>query len=206
MNNTLSVKHLADYIEKKNNTSFLAKMFKKALLNKFKGLKIGHLIIEDENETYTFGDSNSKKIAEIKILSQEFYVFVGSGGAMGAAEAYSAGYWQSDNLVNVIQIVFNNKSVLKSLDSGLAKLAIPINNIIHKRRQNTLLGSKKNILAHYDLSNEFYQLWLDQTMTYSCGIFNDNNSIKRLGDAFLSAKEASNNYYYSYYSTPIVVS
>ena len=176
MNNTLSVKHLADYIEKKNNTSFLAKMFKKALLNKFKGLKIGHLIIEDENETYTFGDSNSKKIAEIKILSQEFYVFVGSGGAMGAAEAYSAGYWQSDNLVNVIQIVFNNKSVLKSLDSGLAKLAIPINNIIHKRRQNTLLGSKKNILAHYDLSNEFYQLWLDQTMTYSCGIFNDNNS------------------------------
>ena len=176
MNNTLSVKHLADYIEKKNNTSFLAKMFKRALLNKFKGLKIGHLIIEDENETYTFGDSNSKKIAEIKILSQEFYVFVGSGGAMGAAEAYSAGYWQSDNLVNVIQIVFNNKSVLKSLDSGLAKLAIPINNIIHKRRQNTLLGSKKNILAHYDLSNEFYQLWLDQTMTYSCGIFNDNNS------------------------------
>jgi len=151
-------------------------MFKKALLKKFKGLKIGHLIIEDENDTYTFGDSNSKKIAEIKILSQEFYVFVGSGGAMGAAEAYSAGYWQSDNLVNVIQIVFNNKSVLKSLDSGLAKLAIPINNIIHKRRQNTLLGSKKNILAHYDLSNEFYQLWLDQTMTYSCGIFNDNNS------------------------------
>ena len=38
------------------------------------------------------------------------------------------------------------------------------------------MGSKKNILAHYDLSNEFYQLWLDQTMTYSCGIFNDNNS------------------------------
>ena len=79
MKNTLSVKHLADYIEKKNNTSFLTKMFKKALLNKFKGLKIGHLIIEDENETYTFGDSNSKKIAEINILSQEFYVFVGSG-------------------------------------------------------------------------------------------------------------------------------
>ena len=68
---------------------------------------------------------------------------------------------------------------MQNLESGLARLANPFNKIIHKRRQNSIEGSKKNILAHYDLSNEFYQLWLDSTMTYSCGVFlNDDSSMK----------------------------
>ena len=65
---------------------------------------------------------------------------------------------------------------MNKFDSGIASLAKPINKSIHRRRKNTLSGSKKNILAHYDLSNEFYQLWLDDTMTYSCGIFENKNS------------------------------
>ena len=176
MDNKFSVNHLANNIQTKKSPTFLAKLFKNALLKKFKRLKLGQLILEDRDETYIFGDTNSNMIAKVKILSPEFYVFIGSGGEMGAAEAYIAGYWQSDNLVNAIQIIFKNKSVLESLNSGLAKLAAPINYFIHRKRQNTLLGSKKNILAHYDLSNEFYQLWLDETMTYSCGIFLDKHS------------------------------
>ena len=66
-----------------------------------------------------------------------------------------------------------------NLESGLARLANPFNKIIHKRRQNSIKGSKKNILAHYDLSNDFYRLWLDSTMTYSCGVFlNEDSSMK----------------------------
>ena len=95
---------------------------------------------------------------------------------MGVAEAYMAGYWSSTNLVALLQIVLKNRSVLNSLDSGIVKLIQPVNKQIHKRRQNTLKGSKSNILAHYDLSNEFYSLWLDSTMTYSCGYFNNENS------------------------------
>ena len=65
------------------------------------------------------------------------------------------------------------------LESGWSNLMKPINSIIHLKRKNSLAGSKKNILAHYDLSNEFYKLWLDETMTYSCGIFEkDNTSMK----------------------------
>ena len=68
---------------------------------------------------------------------------------------------------------------MKNLESGLARIANPINKIIHKKRQNSIKGSKKNILAHYDLSNDFYRLWLDSTMTYSCGVFlNDDSSMK----------------------------
>ena len=65
---------------------------------------------------------------------------------------------------------------MQKSDSGWAKLLKPINNYIHKKRQNTLVGSKENILAHYDLSNDFYKLWLDESMTYSCGIFETESS------------------------------
>lgn len=65
---------------------------------------------------------------------------------------------------------------MRQLESGWSKLMKPMNAIIHWRRKNSLRGSKQNILAHYDLSNEFYQLWLDETMTYSCGIFQDQSS------------------------------
>ena len=63
-----------------------------------------------------------------------------------------------------------------SLDNGFAKVLSPINKLIHRSRQNTLKGSKENILAHYDLSNDFYKLWLDPTMTYSCAYFRDTNT------------------------------
>ena len=80
-----------------------------------------------------------------------------------------------------------NKKTIESLESGLARLANPFNKIIHKRRQNSIKGSKKNILAHYDLSNDFYQLWLDSTMTYSCGVFlNDDSSMKAVSYTHLT--------------------
>ena len=95
---------------------------------------------------------------------------------MGASEAYALGFWKVDSLVKLIQIMVRNKDLMNNLDSGLSSLIKPINKWIHYRRQNTLLGSKKNILAHYDLSNDFYQLWLDNTMTYSCGIFKNEDT------------------------------
>ncbi|MDB9976169.1 cyclopropane-fatty-acyl-phospholipid synthase family protein, partial [Candidatus Thioglobus sp.] len=110
------------------------------------------------------------------VSSQEFYVFLGSGGTNGAAEAFTAGYWSADNLVQLIQLIIRNKKTMEGLESGLARLTNPITKIIHRLRQNTLKGSKSNILAHYDLSNDFYKLWLDSTMTYSSGIFLNKKS------------------------------
>ena len=72
--------------------------------------------------------------------------------------------------------MIKNSHIMQQLDSGWAKLLKPINNYIHRKRQNTLAGSKENILAHYDLSNDFYKLWLDDSMTYSCGIFKDEST------------------------------
>ena len=171
----MKVNQLADQVSSSNNSTFLSSIFKKGVMNKFKRLKYGSIKIIEGDEILSFGDSESDDKVTVTIHSNEFYVFLGSGGVNGVAEAYMAGYWTADNLVLLLQIVIKNKKILLSLDSGFAKLLNPINKFIHWRKQNTLKGSKQNILAHYDLSNDFYKLWLDPTMTYSCGYFQDNS-------------------------------
>ena len=178
----LSVDGLAKNIQKMQRSTRLTAFFKRILLKKLKGLRAGGLTIVDGLQRHTFGDLDSELHATVTVLSQEFYVFLGSGGTNGAAEAYTAGYWSADNLVKLVQVIIKNKKTMIGLESGLARVTNPITKIIHKQRQNTLKGSKSNIVAHYDLSNDFYSLWLDSTMTYSSGIFLDKGA---------SMKEAS---------------
>ena len=171
----MKVNQLADQVASSKNRTFLSSIFKKGVMNKFKHLQYGSIKILEGDEVLSFGDPGSNDKVTVTIHSNEFYVFLGSGGVTGVAEAYMAGYWTADNLVLLLQIVLKNKKILLSLDSGFAKLINPINKLIHWSKQNTLKGSKQNILAHYDLSNDFYKLWLDSTMTYSCGYFNNDS-------------------------------
>ena len=171
----MQVDHLADAVKTPKKSTFLTSIFKSGLQKKFKNLKTGHISINDGDETFSFGDGSSDEKVSVDIHSQEFYVMTGSGGALGIAEAYVAGYWSSDDVVKLFQIILRNRDILLSLEKGFAKLVKPINKMIHRRRQNTLKGSKENILAHYDLSNDFYKLWLDPSMTYSCAFFNNDS-------------------------------
>ena len=172
----MKVNQLADNIAKSQNNTFLATIFKKGVLKKFRNLQFGLIKIHDGEEVLCFGNQDSNDKVTVMIYSPEFYVLLGSGGVTGVAEAYMAGYWTADNLVLLLQIIIKNKNILISLDSGFARLLNPINKVIHWSKQNTLKGSKQNILAHYDLSNDFYKLWLDPTMTYSCAFF-ENSSV-----------------------------
>ena len=171
----MQVDHLADAVKTPKKSTFLTSIFKSGLQKKFKNLKMGHISINDGDETFSFGDGSSDEKVSVDIHSQEFYVMTGSGGALGIAEAYVAGYWSSDDVVKLFQIIIRNRDILLSLEKGFAKLVKPINKMIHRGRQNTLKGSKENILAHYDLSNDFYKLWLDPSMTYSCAFFNNDS-------------------------------
>ena len=171
----MQVDHLADAVKTPKKSTFLTSIFKSGLQKKFKNLETGHISVNDGDETFTFGDSSSGESVSVDIHSQEFYVMTGSGGALGIAEAYVAGYWSSDDVVKLFQIILRNRDILLSLEKGFAKLVKPINKMIHRGRQNTLKGSKENILAHYDLSNDFYKLWLDPSMTYSCAFFNNDS-------------------------------
>lgn len=181
MSTTMQVDHLAEKIKTPTKATFLTSIFKKGLKNKLNHVTHGHISVVDGNEKFSFGDSGSALTVKVQIHSQEFYVMTGSGGALGIAEAYILGYWSANDVVMLMRIILKNRSILLSLNNGLAKLLNPVNKLIHRSRQNTLKGSKENILAHYDLSNDFYKLWLDPTMTYSCGYF--SNSDTSLEDA-----------------------
>ena len=175
MSDNLNVKNIASdlSISKK---SFLDNFFKKQFIKNMNNLEKGHVTISIDGKEYFIGDKKSNLSCNFNVIHNSFFTLIGSGGLNGAAEAYALGLWECDDIVALIRILIRNQNVMNKFDSGIASLAKPINRSIHKRRKNTLSGSKKNILAHYDLSNEFYQLWLDDTMTYSCGIFENKDS------------------------------
>ena len=180
MSPTMQVDTLAEKIKTPTKATFLTSIFKNGLKKKLSHLNVGCIIVVDGEDKFSFGDTDSESQVNVQVHSQEFYVMTGSGGAMGIAEAYILGYWTSDDVVMLMRIILKNRSILMSLDNGFAKVLSPINKLIHRSRQNTLKGSKENILAHYDLSNDFYKLWLDPTMTYSCAYFRDTNTTLEL--------------------------
>ena len=176
MNSSLSVKKIAKQISTNKKNSFWQDRYKAGFLKNLAFIKKGSIIITDQTQKYCFGKTENDQTVNVRILSQDFYSLIGSAGILGAAEAYTAGYWKTDNLLLLTKIILRNQSAMQQIESGFTQWILnAINRYNYIKCQNTLLGSKKNILAHYDLSNAFYQLWLDPTMTYSAAFFKKNN-------------------------------
>jgi len=146
-----------------------------SLLNK---LRHGRIRIIEDNQPYTFGEESSTASlkADIRVHHSQFYSRILFGGSIGAAEAYMEGLWSSDDLTAVMRVLALNRKAFDDMERGLARLTAPLYKLYHSARKNTKRGSRKNILAHYDLGNDFYALFLDKTMTYSCGIFENEQS------------------------------
>ncbi len=122
--------------------------------------------------------------AEISVHHSQFYSRILFGGSIGAAEAYMERLWSADDLTAVMRILALNQKAFADMEKGLARLTAPFYKFYHYVRKNTKAGSRKNILAHYDLGNDFYALFLDQTMTYSCGIFErEDSTLKEASEA-----------------------
>jgi len=142
MKKQIRVDQSANRLKKLKKSTLLVSIFKKIILKKFNNLKIGYIHLSEGNESYEFGNKKSELQANIKILSPEFYVFLGSGGLLGVTEAYTAGFWQADDIVTLIRIMIKNSHIMQKLDSGWAKLLKPINNYIHKKRQRIKQASE----------------------------------------------------------------
>ena len=113
---------------------------------------------------------------EIRIVNLKFYSDIAFGGAIGAGEAFMRGYWECSNLVEMLRILIRNRDALEEVDSGLALLSAPLRSLVNIFNRNTRRGSRKNIAAHYDVGNDFYQLWLDPSMMYSCAYFEHDDA------------------------------
>ena len=144
-----------------------------AVLSRLAGITIGRIVIEDGDQRLPFGQDieDADLRATIHVKDRRFYSDIALAGSMGAGEAYMAGSWTTDNLTALAQIMLRNRNVMEGMDGGLARLANPIRRFIHYLNRNTKTGSQRNIAAHYDLGNDFFELILDRTLMYSCAIF-----------------------------------
>ncbi len=105
-------------------------------------------------------------------------------GSIGLAESYIQGYFETDNLSNLIELTARNIKIIYKF-SGVLDFPL-VNFIKNKIIKNTKKRSKENIARHYDLGNDFFSLWLDETLTYSSAIFENENQ---------ALSEAQNNKY-----------
>lgn len=146
---------------------------KKIFLTKFSELTHGRITVIEGHTEYSFGtdDETFPLHATIVVHEASFYSDVIFGGTIGSGEAYMARSWDCNELTDLVRIILRNEHVLNSLDGGFGKLMQPLNKAFHFLHRNSLSGSRKNIEAHYDLGNDMFELFLDPTMMYSSGIF-----------------------------------
>jgi cyclopropane-fatty-acyl-phospholipid synthase len=144
---------------------------KRGLLSKMKQLKHGSIEFIDGNERHLFGDPNAALKARIEVLDRRFYPLVAFEGTIGAGEAWIHRFWTSTDLTALVRIFTLNREMMQGFESGLAMLAKPLLKGYHAYRKNTVQGSARNIEDHYDLGNDFFALFLDESMTYSCAFY-----------------------------------
>jgi cyclopropane-fatty-acyl-phospholipid synthase len=132
----------------------------------------GRLVLREGGRVHELGDDTpGVPVAEVDVRDPRMWTATALRGSVGVGEAYARGWWTSPDPTAVVRLFVRNLETLDGMESGLARLSRPVLALYHRMRDNTERGSRDNISAHYDLSNEFFELFLDPTMTYSCGIF-----------------------------------
>ena len=142
----------------------------KPILTLLDRMTVGTLqLITPEGETLTFG-SGCKPYATLELYSWKALKTIFRKGDVGLAEAYRDGLVSCDDLTALARLGIANQKVLNKAVHGSAMMRLAYR-LRHLLNINTRRGSKRNIQAHYDLGNDFYSLWLDETMTYSSALF-----------------------------------
>ncbi|MDC0079075.1 cyclopropane-fatty-acyl-phospholipid synthase family protein [Candidatus Pelagibacter sp.] len=159
---------------------FIFKASDKIVFNILSKINYGYLEITSfDGKVFKFGNPEDNLKANLIIKKPNFTYNLVSGGSIGFAECYMRGEFETNNLSNLIELTARNIKIIYKF-SGLLDLPI-INFIKNKIIKNTKNRSKDNIAKHYDLGNDFFSLWLDDTLTYSSAIF--ENETKNLTEA-----------------------
>lgn len=124
-----------------------------------------------DGKTASFGRNKRETVPRVEILSYRFFARVVTGGDIGLGEAYMDGEWRCDDLPGFIRLLIANREVFSDGNPFSALAARILNQARHLLNRNSIPGSRKNMRRHYDLSNRFFELFLDDSMTYSCGLY-----------------------------------
>jgi len=158
---------------------WLDSLARKILHSKLSGITTGSIILHEAGSSYRFGkESAEDQSPEVSISVKHpcFYSDIVFGGTVGAGESYMSGSWSCSDLTALVQIILKNRHLLDELDGGTGKLMMPLHRLFHFLHRNSRSGSRKNIHAHYDLGNELFSLFLDNTMMYSCAVFESEDT------------------------------
>jgi len=168
-----SIVPTVDEAVRPDHGSTLQRLARRLFLAKLEGLREGELTVLEDGQQRVFGrrtpECNLR--ATIEVLHPQTYADAAFGGTVGAGEAYIRGLWRADDLTALIRLMIVNRDVMQSMEGGAAIATAPVRRILHWLNRNSPDGSRRNIAAHYDLGNELFALMLDETMAYSCGVF-----------------------------------
>ena len=135
-------------------------------------LSVGCLVIEEKGQVTHFGNRTDERVrAVIHVNRPEAWLTVLRDGSTGAGEAFMLGYWDSPDLLEVVRLFVLNMAALDAMGRKQPLWRKAAGKLFHAFKPNSRDGSRRNIAAHYDLSNDFFALFLDDTMAYSSGIF-----------------------------------
>ncbi len=141
------------------------------VLGLLKGLECGSLTIElPDSQIFKIKGGTSGPNGFIKILNNDFFSRLVREGENGFCESYLDGWWTTSDLITLLDVLLLNGDLFGSNLAGASILRF-YERIRHWWRSNSKAQAKKNIAYHYDLGNDFYTKWLDDTMTYSSALF-----------------------------------
>lgn len=153
-----------------NRLSLIERSSQRIVFKRLAELKQGELVVQDAAGETRFG-ATGDIAASILVRDPRFYRVALTGGTLGVAESYLDGEWDCDDLTALFRLFLRNRKAANQLGSGIARIAALGHRVWHAMRRNSASGSRRNIRSHYDLGNDFYRLWLDDTLAYSSGIF-----------------------------------
>ena len=161
-------------IEKKLEPRRKRPVFWEALLDKWLSrIEAGELrAVFPSNFQKVYSGGQVGPTADIQINSWKLVPRLLLSGDMGLAESFLSGEWETSNLTQLILLGDINERALGNAVTP-SKFINSIEKLRHQRRDNSKRGSRRNIAAHYDLGNEFYSHWLDNSMSYSSALFTD---------------------------------
>ena len=158
----------------------MKKLWNKFADNFFSKIKIGTLeVIFKDKTTKLYGEKNLEDKITLEIYNNRFFIKTVLYGDIGFAESFIDRDFETSNLTKLIELALLNAKYLGTTSENeknkLINLMPFFNRFKHSLRRNSKTNARKNISAHYDLSNDFYKLMLDKTMMYSSAVFENKD-------------------------------
>ena len=146
---------------------------RRGVLASFERLQNASVVVREGNAVQRFGQTSDRfpEPVHVTVDDPRAWPEIAFFGALGSGEAFMRGWWTTTQLTDLVRLLLHDRPVLEGLERGLTRFAKPVLRLWYRWHRNTRAGSRRNIQAHYDLGDDFFKLFLDDTMSYSSAIF-----------------------------------